>query len=112
MPMMGRGGTSYEVEQLTITPGDAAGLAAWAEAAARGFHLITVTVQDGKQVLFFERPFQPGGAEPHVPTAITDPAKSAALRESIKRIIAERMPQRRPMPMPAPAPEGLGEAKP
>jgi hypothetical protein len=105
--MMMRPTPSYEVEQLLITPGDAAGLAAWAELAARGFHLIAVVPQLDKQALFFERMVLPGATQPYVPTAVAaDAARAEQLRATLVRILTERQPQGPgPRPMPAPAPE-------
>lgn len=102
-----RSGAAYEVEQLVLTPGDPAGLAAWSELAARGFHVVAVVPQDGKQVLFCERALAPASQEPRLPAAVAaDAARAETLRASLKRILAERASTvMRPMPMPAPAPE-------
>lgn len=105
-----RAGQAYEVEQLVLTPGDAAGIAAWAELAARGFHLVAVVPQDGKQVLFCERALSPASQEPRLPAAVTaDATRAEALRTNLKRILAERtstVMRPMPAPLPAPAPEG------
>lgn len=107
-----RAGAAYEVEQLVLAPGDPAGLAAWAELAARGFHVVAVVAQDGKQVLFCERNLPPMTSDPRLPAAVAaDAARAEALRASLKRILAERASTvMRPMPAPLPAP--APEAKP
>lgn len=108
LPMsMGRSPMVYEVESLQITPGDAAGMAAWAEYAAQGFHLVAATAADGKQTLFFERSRAPGAVEVRLPAAVAaDAAQAAAVQAKLQRIISDRQPSR-PAPAPAPAaPEG------
>ncbi len=104
-----RAGAAYEVEQLVLAPGDTAGLAVWAELAARGFHVVAVVPQDGKQVLFCERALAPASQDPRLPAAVAaDAARAEALRASLKRILAERastIMRPRPAPLPAPVPE-------
>ncbi len=100
-----RAGPAYEVEQLVLAPGDPAGLAAWAELAARGFHVVAVVPQDGKQVLFCERALAPMAQDPRLPAAVAaDAAHAEPLRASLRRILAERAATgMRPLPAPAPA---------
>jgi hypothetical protein len=82
---------AYEVEQLRITPGDPAGLAAWAELAAQGFHLISVAAQDGAQVLFFERTHVLSGTGIRLPAALAaDAALAQPLAVKLQQILIER----------------------
>lgn len=110
--VLGRPQPGYEVDSLVITPGDPAGLAAWAALAAQGFHVVGVLAQDGKQVLLLERMANPGSTDMRLPSAVAaDPAQAAALQARLQAIRAERQAAAaRPMPAPAPAP--AVEAKP
>lgn len=100
---MARPSMAYEVDALVIAPGDPAGLAAWAELAAQGFHVVSAIAQDDKQVLFFERMKAPGGTDIRLPTAITaDAGLAARVQAKLQQILAERQqvqarpPQARP----------------
>lgn len=91
--------TAFEVETLAYTPGDQASLAAWAELAIRGYHMVATAVVEGKTVLFFERNLPPAvnTSELALPAAVeTDPAKAAALRSKLLGILAERRVATRP----------------
>lgn len=95
---------AFEVESLVITPGDPTGLAAWAEIAARGYHVVGTSVQDGKSVLYFERILS-NGLELELPAAIEkDPAMAKELRYKLMGILAERRSGPREALPPGPAP--------
>lgn len=115
-PMMGpsmamqRPVMAYEVESLVVAPGDPAGLAAWAELAAQGFHLVSVSQQDGKQSLFFERLRAPGATDIRLPGAISaTPNLAQALEAKLLKIIADRQQAQNPPIRPAPAPVQEGK---
>lgn len=87
-PALPRPAMAYEVETMVMTPGELSGLAAWAELAAHGFHLITVVPQDGKQVLFLERQRNPASADIRLPAAVaSDSALAQAVQAKLLQII-------------------------
>lgn len=108
-PTMPRPVMAYEIETMVMTPGDSSGLAAWAELAAHGFHLITVVPHDGKQVLFFERQRNPTSADIRLPAAVASDASLAeAVQAKLRQIINERQQAAaagRPPTIPQPAKE-------
>jgi hypothetical protein len=104
---MMRPALAYEVEQLRITPGDPAGLAAWAELAAQGFHLISVAAQDGAQVLFFERMRAPTSTGIRLPAALAaDAALAQPLEATLMQILQDRQQAQMPQRPPVASPQG------
>lgn len=109
---MGRAGMSFEVEALIVKPGDAAALAAWAELAAVGYHVVAAVPGDGQTTLMLERPNLGGGAAALRLPAGIDAAQAAGVRQRIEAALQERQraaqpPQRANLP----APVGTGAEK-
>jgi hypothetical protein len=99
--MMPRPAMAFEVELLTVKPGDTAALAQWAELAALGFHVVAAVPGDGQVSVYLERSMMGG-----VPGSLRlpgnlDEAQAGSLRQRIESAMNERQrlqPPRPPVP--------------
>jgi hypothetical protein len=84
-------GAAYEVETVVVSQ-DAAAIAAWAELAARGFHVVGTIPQGDKTVLLCERQVSLAQGDLRVPSVVAADATAATkLTATLRAILGERL---------------------